>query len=106
SIHRLTPHGIVNWIWLHRIECGHNALILVRIQCIVWTDKVVALAIAISVDNQRCPALRRLFVASLLEFFHVEPTDDAALRPALASPQRVVRIVTEIKMMGAEAGTD
>src|SRR5262249_30648943 len=90
----------------HAVERGVDPLVLVRIERLVGLHIFVALTIAIGVENDRRPALRLHLVAGLFVHLRVEPAHNAALRPALAEPQRAVRIMAEIKVMGREAGSD
>ena len=69
----------------------------------VRLDVVVALAVAVRVEDQRRPPLRLLLVAGLVEQLRVQP---AHHRPAAARPQRVVRVLGEHEMVRAEAGAD
>ena len=66
---------------------------------------VVALAVAIGVQDQRRPALRFLLVMSLVPNLGVQPAHHAAA-PAAAGPQRVIGVVGEQQVVGGEAGVD
>src|SRR5207247_935664 len=99
------PDGAVDWARHHRVEHLADALVLVGIDRIVGPDILVALAVAIRVEDERGPPLRFRGVASLIEQFGVEP----AYHPAAAAargPQRVVGVVAELQVMRLEAGVD
>ncbi len=64
---------------------------------------LVALAVAVGVDNQRGPPLRLLDVAGLVEHLGVDPADIAAAA-AGARPDRFILVVAELEVMRAEAG--
>ena len=70
-----------------------------------WSGSTYAsrLAVAVGVEDQRRPALRRHLVAGLVEHLRVEPADDLA---AAARPQRAVRVFGEHQMVRAEARAD
>ena len=89
----------------HRIGPGarHDALVLGRIGRLVGLDELVALAVAVGVEDERRPALRLRRVAGLVEHLGVDP---AGHRPGAAEPQRVVGVVAELQVMRAEAGVD
>src|SRR5581483_13608 len=63
DIHRLAPDRIVDRARLHAVERRQHALVLGRIDRLVGLDPGVALAVAVGVDDQRRPALRRHLVA-------------------------------------------
>src|SRR5439155_10383206 len=88
------------------VETGDDALVLRRIDRLVGLDVVVALAVAVGVENERRPTLRRSGIASRQEFLRVEPTRNRVLRPAGAGPQRGVGIDGELQVMGRKAGVD
>src|SRR5438094_686316 len=92
---RSAPDRAVDRVDRDRIEAGHDALVLCRIDRLVRLDIIVALAVAVGVEDQRRPALRLLLVAGLLEDFAVEPADDRGLRTAGTGPQRVVGVLGE-----------
>ena len=87
------------------VQAGHDALVLVRIDRLVGLDIIVALAVAVGVENEGGPALRLLRVAGGVEHFGIEPADDIA-GAAAAEPQRVVGIAGELQMMGRETQVD
>src|SRR5882724_6701849 len=68
---------------------------------------IVALAVAVGVDDQRGPALRLQGVAGLEIHFGIEPADhcERALR-VVAEPERVVGVLREIEVMRAETSVD
>ena len=88
-----------------RVGAGarHDTLVLARIDCLVRLDVLVALAVAIGVEDERRPALRLRSIAGRIEHLGVEPSRD---RPRAAEPQRVVGVIAELQVMGAEAGVD
>src|SRR5262249_54547742 len=106
SIHGLAPDRIVDRARLHTIERGVDPLVLVRIERLVGLYIVVALAVAVGVDDDRRPALRLPLAPGLLVHLRVEPAYDAALRPALAEPECAVGVMAEIEVMGRKAGID
>src|SRR6478736_2782240 len=61
----------------HRVESGSagDALVLGRIDGLVRLDVIVALAVAVGVQDERGPTLRLGGVAGLVEQFGVDPTD-------------------------------
>jgi hypothetical protein len=68
---------------------------------------LVASAVAIGVDHQRRPALRRRGIAGLPEFSRVDPADHRKLALGVgAEPKCVLGILGEIQVLGAEAGVD
>ena len=78
-------------------------LSLVGIERLVGLDVVVALAVAVGVEDKRRPPLRLHRIAGLVEHLGVEPADH---RAAAAGPQRVVGVVAELQVMGLEARVD
>ena len=89
----------------HGIKHLADALVLGRVHRLVGLDIVVALAVAVGVEDQRGPALRLLGIAGFVEQLCVEPAD----RPGAAAaggPQRVVGVAREVEMVGGEAGID
>ena len=66
-------------------------------------DVVVALAIAVGVEDEGRPALRLGCVAGLIEYLGIDP---ARYRPGAAQPERVVRVIAELQVMRAETGVD
>ena len=70
----------------HRIKAGDDALVLARVDRLVGLDIVVALAVAVGVDDERRPALRFLLVPGFLEHLAVQPTEYRSLRAAGAGP--------------------
>ena len=59
--------------------------------------------VAVGVEHGRAPALRRDLVAGLVPHLRVDPADDL---PAAAEVQRVVLVLGELQVVGAEAGVD
>src|SRR5215468_6916743 len=92
-------------MWHHRVGAGawHDALVLGRIGRLVRLDIVVTLAVAVGVEDERRPALRLRGIAGRIEYLGVEPSRDGA---GAAEPQRVVSVIAELRVMGAEAGVD
>ncbi len=68
---------------------------------------LVALAVAVGVDDHRRPALRLRGIAGLPIHLGIDPADHGEIALAVvAQPQRVVGILREVEMVGAEAGVD
>ena len=81
-----TPDGAVHRTGHHRIEAGDHPLVPGGIDRLIGLDVLVALAVAVGVENQRRPALRRCRVAGGVEHLRIEPADHwtaAAGPPAL-----------------------
>src|ERR1051326_6925887 len=89
--------------WRDRIKARVDAMVLRRIDGLIRLRVVAAFAVAICVEDERCPSLRFLFVAGLVEALRVEPADH---RSAAARPQCSIGILGEHQMMRAEAGVD
>ena len=81
---RESPHGTpdraVGRTRHHGVEAGHDPLVFRRIHRLIGLDVLVALAVAVGVEDQRRPALRFRRVAGLVEYLHVEPADDRSRR--------------------------
>src|SRR5262249_22771765 len=89
------------------VESEADALVLPRLFRLIGLDPCIALAIAVGVDDQRRPALRLARVARLPEQFRVDPADEGELvLQIVAEPQRVVRILPEVQVVGSEASVD
>ena len=86
-----------------RVERRVDALVLRRIHRLIRLDVGVAPAVAVGVDDQRRPSLRRHFVAGLVELLRVQPSDHLA---AAARPQRPVRVFGEHQMVRGETRAD
>src|SRR5690349_3049505 len=99
-----TPHEAVGWIGHDGVESRHDTFVLGRIHRLIWLDIIVALAVTISVQDQRCPALRFRGVTGLVENLHVEPADDGSVRTTGARPEPVIGV--ELQMMRVKAGID
>src|SRR5882724_3945390 len=84
------PHGAVVRVHADSVEGRHDPLVLGRIDRLVGLDVLVALAVAVGVEDERRPALGFLLVTGLVEHLAIQPADDAAGGPAGARPQRVV----------------
>src|SRR5579864_1425727 len=84
-------------------DVRRDPLILGRVDRLVGFDVIVALAIAVRVQDERRPALRLGGVAGLVKRPGVHPPDDWT---AATDPQRVVIVITELEMMSPEAGVD
>ena len=96
------PDRAVDRIWHHRIGAGAaEAHVLAGLGRLARLGPLVAHAVAVGVEHERCPALRLHGVAGLVEQVGVEP---AGHRAAAAHPQDVVLV--ELEVMGAEAGVD
>ena len=106
AVHRLAPDHIVDRTRHDPVERRHDALVLGRIERLTGFDIGIAPAIAVGVDNQRRPSLGLLFIACLQVHLRIEPAHHAGHRRAAASPQRVVLVVAEVKVVGAETGVD
>ena len=94
---------------IHVADAVHarlDSLVLGRVQRLVGLDIVVALAVAVGVEDKRRPALGCLLVASLVEPLRVDPADDAAGGAAAGEPQRVVGILGKNEMVRREARVD
>src|SRR5690606_1278237 len=63
------------------------------------------LAVAVRVDHERTPALRRLLVARLVEEPRVDPAE-IALADQRIEPERLVLVVRELQVMRREARID
>src|SRR4029078_10231923 len=74
---RRAPHRTVERAHRHGVEAERDPRVLARVDRLTGLDIVVALAIAVGVENERRPALRLLLVAGLLERFSIEPADGA-----------------------------
>src|SRR5262249_41566899 len=103
---RGTPNGSIRWAHRDRIEAGDDALVFPWVDRLVGLDTIVALAVAVGVENEGRPTLRFLLVAGLLEHFAVEPAENRRLRAAGAGPQRLVGVCGEVQVMRREAGAD
>ncbi len=97
------PHRAVGRARHHRIEGRADAHVLAGLLRLAGLGVLVALAVAVGVENERGPALRLLDVAGLVEHLGVDPADVAAAA-AGAGPDRLVGVVAELQMMRAEAG--
>ena len=94
AVHRTRHHGV---------EARDDPLVLGGIDRLIRLDVLVALAVAVGVEDERRPALRLRHITRLVEHLGVDPADH---RPAAAGPQRLVGVVAELQMMGPEAGVD
>src|SRR5258708_3321964 len=97
-----SPDGPVRR-WSDGVKGGIDPLVLRGIDRVVRLDVRVALAVAIGIENERRPTLRRYFVAGLQIFFRVQPADDGT---TAARPKRIVRVLGEHQVMRAEARAD
>src|SRR4029453_2313977 len=93
SVFRMWHHGI-------RARAPRDARVLAAVGRLAGVGVVIELAVAIGVEHERRPALRLLFVAGFPEYSRVDPTRH---RTCAAEPQRVVRVVAKLRMMGPEA---
>ena len=66
----------------HRVEHLGDPPVLGRIGRLVGLDIVVALAVAVGVEDERRPALRLRRIAGLVEHLGVDPADHAAAAAA------------------------
>src|SRR4029077_11215749 len=64
---------------------------------------VIALAIAVGVDNEGCPTDSFLRVVCFIPHFCVDP---ACYRAGAGQPQSIVGVIAELRMMRAEASVD
>src|SRR5262249_8669874 len=80
---------------------ARDARVLARLPRLARAGVFVDLAITVGVKHELGPALRLRGVAGVVEDAGVDPAGD---RTTAADPQRVVGIVAELEMMGAEAG--
>src|SRR3954451_2535098 len=96
---RGAPHGTVGGTDCNGIRVDDYTLVLPRIDRLIGLDVIVASAVAVGVEDERCPALRLSLVTSLLERFAVEPTDDARTDNARARPQRLVCVHREVEVV-------
>src|SRR5438477_443365 len=99
------PDGAVGGTHGNAIKGGRYAFVLRRIDRLIGLHIIVALAVAVGIENQRRPALRFLLIMSLFEHLRVEPSDYVAAAAA-AGPQGAVGIFGELQMVRAEAGVD
>src|SRR5262249_19566249 len=104
DIHGLAPDGVVDGAGLDCIESRPDPRVLVRIEGLTRLRPLVSFAIAVGVDDDRRPALRFRLVAGLLIHLGIEPADRAAMRLALAEPQRVIGVMREVQVVGIETG--
>src|SRR5262249_1316808 len=99
------PDRAVGRMWHHgvRARAPGDALVLGGIGRSVRLDEVVELAVAVGVGRGRRPPLAFRGCTGLVERLGVEPARDL---PGAAEPERVVRVVAELRMVGAEAKVD
>src|SRR5262249_43299942 len=99
------PNGSIRWTWRHGVKGPGDAFIFGRIDGLIGFDVIIALAIAIGVEDERCPTLRQTLIACFIENFPIEPADRVS--PAAgAGPKRLIGVIAELQMMRAEAGID
>src|SRR4030095_13899801 len=67
------PDGAVVRVHTDAIEGRHDPLVLGGIDRLIGLDVLVALAVAIGVEDERCPALCFLLVAGLVEHPAIQP---------------------------------
>src|SRR2546429_1656582 len=80
------PHGSVEGVDADAVEGRRDPLVFSRIEGLVGLHIVVPLAVAVGIQDERCPALGFRLVAGLLEHLPIQPADDAALRAAGTRP--------------------
>src|SRR6202008_2539659 len=100
---RRAPDRAVGGVRHHGVKAAHDARVFRGIGRLTGLDILVALAVTVRVEHERGPTLRRSGVAGLEEHFRVQPADDGT---AAARPQRVVRVLGELKVMRRVAGVD
>ena len=76
------PDRSVDRVRHDRVEHLGDALVLGRIQRLVGLDILVALAVAVGVEDERRPALRLRRIAGFVEHLGVDPADHAAAAAA------------------------
>src|SRR5262249_6983241 len=86
-----------------RPRAACNARVLSSIGRLARVGVLIALAVAVSVEDERRPAGRLLRVVRFIPHFRVDPAGD---RTGAGQPQRVVGVVTELRMMCTETGVD
>ena len=89
----------------NRVEADADALVLGRVDRLVGLHiALVALAVAVGVEDERRPALRLQLVAGLVQHLSVDPAQHFRAGAARARPQRAVGVEAELHMVGREAG--
>src|SRR4029079_13401954 len=96
------PDRAVGRVRHHRI--GTGARIVARVLALLrLVAELVELAVAVGVEHEREPARRLLGIAGLVEHLGVDPAGDLT---GAGPPQRVVGVITELRMVRAKAGVD
>ena len=99
------PNRTVHRARHHRIEHLRNALVLRGVDRLIGLDIIVALPVAVGVEDERGPTLRFRGISGLVKHLGVEPADHAPASSA-ARPQRIVGVVTELQVVRLEARID
>ena len=98
-----TPNRAVHRIWHNSVETSNDAFVFGWIHRLIRLYVLVALAVAVGVEDKRCPALRFCDITCFVEHLGIDPADRC---PAAAGPQSIVGVVGELQMMRPEASID
>src|SRR5262249_61979006 len=101
-----SPDGAVSWIDGDAIKGRSNPLVLRGVEGLIGLDVVVALSVAIGVDDERGPTLRLCLIAGLFKRLAVQPADDAARWATSAGPQGVAGVLGKLQMVRRGTGRD
>src|SRR5262249_8893730 len=93
------PDGAVDGARHHRI----GAHVLGRIHGLARLGLWIALAVAVGIEHECRPTLKRRRITSLIELLAVEPARNLT---AAAGPDRVIGVIAKLQMMRPEAGVD
>src|ERR1700722_4350621 len=95
------PDGAVGRIRHDGVEADRQTLVRFGVRGFTGFDPRVEFAIAIGVEDERGPSLRGGRITRRIEFLGVEPAHDLTVA---AGPERIVRVLGELQMVGTEAG--
>src|SRR5262249_49735751 len=99
------PDRAVGRVGADAIHAGADPHVLLRVHRSFWFyPTLVALAIAVDVEDERRPSLARLLVMGRIPLPPIKPADDIAGAATRAEPERVVLI--ELQVMRGEAQID
>src|SRR5690606_28589518 len=91
---------------LHAVDLPADTRIARRIELSAGlVPRLRDLAVAVRIDHERTPALRRLLVTRLVEETRIDPAE-VALADQRIEPQRLVLVVRELQVMRREARID
>src|SRR6202030_4369525 len=95
-----SPDRTIRRAWHHRVEAGHDALVLGGIGRLVGLHICVSLAVPVGVQDQCRPALRLGCVVGGVPYLRVKPSNHWT---AAAGPQRLVGVKAELQVVRAKA---